>query len=172
MNKWVIKPPRNLENSSVGVSSFCKGLRDEEEKKAKTIYVKGFEKTNSTLDDLTGFFNKYENVIHINRRTYSDPKDNSCQFKGSVFVLFKDKASAEAFMALESVKNPEEEELIRKWQADYFEEKQKELEEKRAKTKILQKKALKTLLKMILRRIIQRKVLNNLLTNKTVKRSS
>ena len=75
-------------------------------------------------------------------------------------------------MAIESVKNPEEEELIRKWQADYFEEKQKELEEKRAKTKILQKKALKTLLKMILRRIIQRKVLNNLLTNKTVKRSS
>ena len=34
-------------------------------------------------------------------------------------------------MALESVKNPEEEELIRKWQADYFEEKQKE----RAKNK-------------------------------------
>ena len=36
-------------------------------------------------------------------------------------------------MAIESVKNPEDEELIRKWQADYFEEKQKELEEKRAK---------------------------------------
>ena len=36
-------------------------------------------------------------------------------------------------MALESVKNPEDEELIRKWQAVYFEEKQKELEEKRAK---------------------------------------
>ena len=144
MNKWVIKTPRNLENSSVGVSSFCKGLRtqqDEEEKKAKTIYVKGFEKTNTTLDDLTGFFNKYENVIHINRRTYSDPKDNSCQFKGSVFVLFKDKASAEAFMALESVKNPEEEELIRKWQADYFEEKQKELEEKRAKNKNVTEKS-------------------------------
>ena len=36
-------------------------------------------------------------------------------------------------MAIESVKNPEDEELIRKWQAVYFEEKQKELEEKRAK---------------------------------------
>ena len=141
MNNWVIKTPRNLENSSVGVSSFCKGLRDEEEKKAKTIYVKGFEKTNTTLDNLTAFFNKYENVIHINRRTYSNSKDDSCQFKGSVFVLFKDKASAEAFMALESVKNPEEEELIRKWQADYFEEKQKELEEKRDKNKNVTEKS-------------------------------
>ena len=36
-------------------------------------------------------------------------------------------------MAIESVKNPEDEELIRKWQADYFEEKVKESEEKRAK---------------------------------------
>ena len=141
MNNWVIKTPRNLENSSVGVSSFCKGLRDEEEKKAKAIYVKGFEKTNTTLDNLTAFFNKYENVIHINRRTYSNSKDDSCQFKGSVFVLFKDKASAEAFMALESVKNPEEEELIRKWQADYFEEKQKELEEKRDKNKNVTEKS-------------------------------
>merc|ERR1719189_2262292 len=36
-------------------------------------------------------------------------------------------------MALESVKNPEGEDLVRKWQAEYFEEKSKELEEKRAK---------------------------------------
>merc|ERR1712037_721756 len=108
-------------------------VEDDEAKKVKTIYLKGFEKTNTTLDDLLGFFNKYEGVVHVNRRTYVDRKDDSRQFKGSVFVLFKDKASAEAFMAIESVKNPEDEELIRKWQADYFEEKQKELEEKRAK---------------------------------------
>ena len=38
---------------------------------------------------LTGFFNKYEGVIHVNRRTYVDRKDDSRQFKGSVFVLFK-----------------------------------------------------------------------------------
>merc|ERR1712129_320386 len=108
-------------------------IEDDETKKTKTIYLKGFEKTNTTLDDLLGFFNKYENVVHVNRRTYVDRKDDSRQFKGSVFVLFKDKASAEVFMALEGVKNPEDEELIRKWQAVYFEEKQKELEEKRAK---------------------------------------
>merc|ERR1712223_1940612 len=106
---------------------------DDETKKLKTVYVKGFEKTNTTLDDLLGFFSKYDNVIHVNRRTWIDRKDDSRNFKGSVFVTFKDKASAEAFMALESVKNPEGEELVRKWQAEYFEEKQKELEEKRSK---------------------------------------
>merc|ERR1711913_6611 len=106
---------------------------DDETKKLKTVYLKGFEKTNTTLDDLLGFFAKYDNVIHVNRRTWIDRKDDSRNFKGSVFVTFKDKASAEAFMALESVKNPEGEELVRKWQTEYFEEKSKELEEKRAK---------------------------------------
>jgi len=106
---------------------------DDETKKLKTVYCKGFEKTNTTLDDLLGFFGKYDNVIHVNRRTWVDRKDDSRNFKGSVFVTFKDKASAEAFMALESVKNPEGEDLVRKWQAEYFEEKSKELEEKRAK---------------------------------------
>jgi len=106
---------------------------DDETKKLKTVYVKGFEKTNTTLDDLLGFFGKYDNVIHVNRRTWVDRKDDSRNFKGSVFVTFKDKESAEAFMALESVKNPEGEELIKKWQAEYFDEKAKEMEEKRAK---------------------------------------
>merc|ERR1712109_52292 len=106
---------------------------DDDAKKLKTVYVKGFEKTNTTLDDLLGFFGKYDNVIHVNRRTWVDRKDDSRNFKGSVFVTFKDKESAETFMALESVKNPEGEELIKKWQAEYFDEKAKEMEEKRAK---------------------------------------
>jgi hypothetical protein len=55
-------------------------------------------------------------------------------------VTFKDKASAEAFMALESVKSPEDTDIIRKWQADYFDEKQKEFEEKKSK-KNTEKKA-------------------------------
>lgn len=64
-------------------------VEDDEAKKLKTIYLKGFEKTNTTLDDLLGFFNKYEGVVHVTRRTYVDRKDDSRQFKGSVFVLFK-----------------------------------------------------------------------------------
>lgn len=92
------------------------------------------KKTNTSLDDLLTFFAPYD-VIHVNRRTYVDnkSKDNARHFKGSVFVTFKDKASADTFMALESVKNPEGEALIRKWQAEYFKEKEKEYEEKKAK---------------------------------------
>ena len=51
-------------------------------------------------------------------------------FKGSVFVTFKTSDAAKAFLELESVKNPEGEELIRKWQSDYNEEKKKEYDEK------------------------------------------
>ena len=52
-------------------------------------------------------------------------------------MTFKDKASAEKFLAVESVKASEdaEEALLRKWQSDYFEEKQKEYEEKRSAKK-------------------------------------
>lgn len=115
---------------------------DDEAKKAKTVYCKGFEKEATSLDDLLAFFAKYDGVIHVNRRTYVDRKDSERHFKGSVFVTFKEKANAETFMALESVKNPEGEELIRKWQAAYFEEKQKEFEERKAK-KVSEKKAKK-----------------------------
>lgn len=106
---------------------------DDDAKKVKTVYVKGFEKEATSLDNLLEFFNKYDNVVHVNRRTWLDRKDNSRHFKGSVFVTFKDKADAEAFMALKSVKNPEGEEVIRKWQADYITEKEKEFQEKKAK---------------------------------------
>lgn len=79
------------------------------------------------MDDLLEFFNKYENVMNVNRRTWVDKdKDKTRHFKGSVFVTFKDKESAEKFMALESVKSPEGVELIRKWQSDYFKEKEEE----------------------------------------------
>ena len=45
-------------------------------------------------------------------------------------MTFKTFEAAQEFLSLESVKNPEGEELIRKWQSDYNEEKKKEYEEK------------------------------------------
>ena len=78
------------------------------------------------------FKGKYENVIHVCRRTWRDPKTNQRNFKGSVFVTFKNKESAEKFMAIETVKNPEGEVLVCKWQADYFKEKQEEFNAKKA----------------------------------------
>lgn len=98
-----------------------------------TVYVKGFEKEKMTLDDLLDFFNKFDNVVNVFKRTWQDKKSKERFFKGSVFVTFKDRESAEKFMAVESVKNPEGEELIRKWQEDYNEEKKNEFEAKKQK---------------------------------------
>merc|ERR1711997_50438 len=124
---------------------------DDDSRKAKTVYCKGFEKVDTTLDNLLAFFKKYDNVINVTMRTYQDKRSKNPterHFKGSVFVCFKDKASAEAFMALESVKNPEDtEELIRKWQSDYFDEKQKEFEEKKAQRNSERKAKEKILMK-------------------------
>lgn len=95
---------------------------------AKSVYCKGFEKEKTTLDDLLKFFHKYEGVVHVVRRTYG--KDSERFFKGSTFVTFKDKDSAQKFLDLEEVKTPEGEVLMRKWQKDYFDEKDAEYKEK------------------------------------------
>merc|ERR1719479_459359 len=105
-----------------------------EELMNNTVYVKGFEKTKTTLDDLLEFFGKYPNVLNVTKRLYEDRKDpeRKKHFKGSVFVVFKDRDSAEKFMDIKSVKSPDgNEELIRKWQKDYMEEQDKEFDEKR-----------------------------------------
>merc|ERR1712062_582638 len=105
-----------------------------EELMNNTVYVKGFEKTKTTLYDLLEFFGKYQNVLNVTKRLYEDRKDpeRKKHFKGSVFVVFKDKESAQKFMDLESLQSPDEkEELIRKWQKDYLDEKDKEFEDKK-----------------------------------------
>jgi len=105
-----------------------------EELMESTVYVKGFEKTQTTLDDLLSFFGRFPNVLNVTKRLYEDRKDpeRKKHFKGSVFVVFKDKESAQKFMDLESLKSPDEkEELIRKWQKDYLDEKDKEFEDKK-----------------------------------------
>ena len=83
------------------------------------IQLSGFEKTQTSLDDLLSFFGKFPNVLNVTKRLYEDRKDpeRKKHFKGSVFVVFKDKESAQNFMDLDSLKSPDEkEELIRKWQ--------------------------------------------------------
>jgi len=105
-----------------------------EELMNSTVYVKGFEKTQTSLDDLLSFFGKFPNVLNVTKRLYEDRKDpeRKKHFKGSVFVVFKDKESAQNFMDLDSLKSPDDkEELIRKWQKDYLDEKDKEFEDKK-----------------------------------------
>jgi len=66
-----------------------------------TVYVKGFEKEKMTLDYLLDFFNMFDNVVNVFKRTWQDKKSKERFFKGSVFVTFKDRESAEKFMAVE-----------------------------------------------------------------------
>lgn len=94
----------------------------------RTVYCKGFEKEKTTIDDLLKFFHEYDGVVNVVRRTWG--KDNERFFKGSTFVTFKDKESAQKFLDLDEVKSPQGEVLIRRWQQDYFDEKNKEYEEK------------------------------------------
>jgi len=104
---------------------------NEETKKAnipKTVYAKGFEKEKTTIDDLLKFFNQYEGVVNVVRRTWG--KDNERFFKGSTFVTFKDKESAQKFLDIEEVKSPQGEVVTRMWQQDYFDMKDKEHQEK------------------------------------------
>lgn len=58
-------------------------------------------------------------MLNVSKRLYEDRKDpeRKKHFKGSVFVVFKDRESAQNFMDLKSLKSPDEkEELLRKWQ--------------------------------------------------------
>jgi len=106
-----------------------------EELMESTVYVKGFNK-DSTFEDLLTFFMRFPNVLNVNYRKYKDFLDPDCKegFKGSVFVVFKDKESAQKFMSIESLKLENSEvELIRKWKKDYDEEKNQEFMDKRRK---------------------------------------
>jgi len=99
----------------------------------RTAYAKGFEKENTTLDDLIAFFHgTFQNVENVAMRHWFDKKTKEKHFKGSVFVTFKDVASAKTFIEAEDVKYKEEP-LIRMFQKPYFEMKSKEMEEKRAR---------------------------------------
>ena len=64
-----------------------------QEQAKKTVYVKGFEKEKMSLDDLLDFFNKFDHVVNVFKRTWQDKKSKERFFKGSVFITFKDPAS-------------------------------------------------------------------------------
>lgn len=96
----------------------------------RSVYIKGFPKEDTTLDMLLEFLKGFGKIDNVQMRNYHDKVEDKWKFKGSVFVTFPTKEEADAFIKLESVKHGEEE-LIRKWQADYMEEKKIEMKEGR-----------------------------------------
>ncbi|KYM96963.1 PREDICTED: la protein homolog [Cyphomyrmex costatus] len=108
---------------------YNEGYRKAQE--ARTVYVKGFPFTDTTIEKLKAFFEPYKPFETIVMRKYLD-KDKVFKFKGSIFVQFETFDTAKAFMNIESVKYGDTE-LIRKWAADYYVEKAQEKEERRKK---------------------------------------
>merc|ERR1719228_911373 len=95
---------------------------------ARTVYAKGFDKENTTLDELLDYFNETNpNVVSVQMRNWSDKKgkEKTWHFKGSVFITFKTGEAATEFVENKNFKYKDHP-LEIKFQKDYFEEKAKE----------------------------------------------
>merc|ERR1719334_2180050 len=95
---------------------------------ARTVYAKGFDKENTTLDELLDYFNETNpNVVSIQLRNYPDKKakERTWQFKGSIFLTFKTEEAASKFVESKEFKYKDVP-LEIKFQKTYFEEKSKE----------------------------------------------
>lgn len=107
------------------------------ETQARTAYAKGFP-LDSDLTTLIDFFHdNFEGVEQVSMRKYFEPKSKNYLFKGSVFITFKTRELAEAFVAQPELKYKEKD-LLRYSQAKYIEAKRKEREEFEKKKKAKQ----------------------------------
>jgi len=112
---------------------------------ARTVYAKGFDKENTTLDELLDHFNKTNpNVVSIQMRKRADIKGKKkvWHFKGSVFISFKTEEGAKEFVDNKGFKYKDFP-LVIKFQKNYFEEKakdkDKEARKKRKRNRIILK---------------------------------
>merc|ERR1719508_685226 len=97
---------------------------------ARTVYAKGFDKENTTLDELIDHFNETNpKVVSVQMRNWADKKgkEKVWHFKGSIFITFKSEEAATEFVETKNVKYKDSL-LDIKFQKNYFEEKAKENE--------------------------------------------
>jgi len=102
---------------------------------ARTAYAKGFDKETTTMDELIDHFNSTNlDVVSVQMRNWCEKKgkEKIWKFKGSIFLTFKTEEAASAFVTVERAEYRGAE-LVRKFQKDYFAEKAKEVEERKAK---------------------------------------
>lgn len=86
------------------------------------------------MDSIVTFLEPYGPIESCTRRTNLDKITKKHVFKGSCFIIFKDAETCKKFVEAESIKYKDTE-LIRKFKNDYFEDKKKEIQEKRNKNK-------------------------------------
>lgn len=94
---------------------------------SRTAYVKGFPKE-LEMPDLLEFFKTFPKVSHLVIRKYLDKPTKTYKSKGSVFVTFSTRDQCAAFLS-QDIKYKEDE-LISKWQSDYYAGKKTERQEK------------------------------------------
>lgn len=108
----------------------------------RSVYIKGFPKETTTLDDIIKFMSTFGKIDNVFKRRYYDKALKEWKFKGSAYVAFPTREEAESFLSIGSVKFAGNE-LIRKWQTDYTEEKKNERLEIKMKAKEAKEKLLK-----------------------------
>ncbi|CAG0911494.1 unnamed protein product, partial [Cyprideis torosa] len=106
----------------------------------RTVYCKGFPADVTTMAELLEFFSKYGSTDDVRMRKYLDKtkeEEKTYMFTGSAFVTFKDRAQAEAFMAMDTVEfkgKPLTEKIwVKDWLARKLEKKEKRKEDKKGK---------------------------------------
>lgn len=108
----------------------------------RSVYIKGFPTETTTLDDILKFMQTFGKIDNVFKRCYFDKALKEWKFKGSAYVTFPTREEAESFLAIGSVKFNGNE-LIKKWQLDYVEEKKTERIETKIKIKEEKEKLLK-----------------------------
>ncbi|KAI1814463.1 hypothetical protein GGS20DRAFT_548289 [Poronia punctata] len=87
----------------------------------RSIYVKGFgDETSSTQFDIEAFFAQYGQFDSVRLRRADGPEK---VFKGSVFVEWSDKETADKFMALDPAPQWKGHPLLIMWKVDYMQQK-------------------------------------------------
>lgn len=101
----------------------------------RTAYVKGFP-LDCEMADYIEFFDGYPKVTNIVVRKYLDKPTKLYKAKGSAFITFLTVEQCADFLKLEKVEFRGNE-LIRKWQSDYYTDKKAERTEKHKEKKVI-----------------------------------
>jgi len=88
----------------------------------RTAWVHGFDKLETTAEELNDFFCRFPGAESIKKRVFRANPDERWKFSGGVFVTFETVEDAKEFMALDEVRLDNGDKLLKKWQEDFFRE--------------------------------------------------
>ena len=88
----------------------------------RTVWVHGFDKVETTAEELNDFFCRFAGAESIKKRVFRANPDERWKFSGGVFVTFETIEDAKEFMELPEVRLDNGDKLLKKWQEDFFRE--------------------------------------------------